>query len=543
MGPGPHAGDWLRRFREMPQDQQQKALETDPNFKNLAPQQQEKLKQRLNWFGSQPPNQQQRILERMETREHLSPDQKRQERELFQHFTALPLERRRAVHEGLRDLTALPAEQRQQMLSSPAYRSRFSDQERQMLGQALQFGTAPNQMKANPDYWRGKAKIDELQVIFYENPEAAVAGLKKGDIDLIGRLQAPQYAATAGDPNIKQVQTAGRRASYLQINLGATTNDNKPVGDGHPALKDPLVRQAIHFAIDKKTLVDQVQNGLAVPADGSIIPPMFKEFFWQAEGAEKVTFDLAKANQILDDAGYKKGADGVRTMPDGKRKLEMRFSIHTETPEEDKVAQFLTGWFKEIGITLTTRKLDFNKFSEETGYTALFDIAISGWSVNPDPEEVLATHLCSRRPTATGEGGGTESFYCDPQYEKLYTEQLKELDRAKRVDLIKQMEQRLYTDAPIIAMYYQSNLEAYRTDRITSITAVPEGVAGEGIMYGASSGYPMFSADVKATAGSAEGAGGSNTGLIIGIVAAVIIVVGGGFLLTRRRKSVADDRE
>ncbi|MEU7003056.1 ABC transporter substrate-binding protein [Nonomuraea sp. NPDC046570] len=400
-------------------------------------------------------------------------------------------------------------------------------------------------LKANPDYWRGKAKIDELQVIFYENPEAAIAGLKKGDIDLMGRMQAPQFEATAGDANITQWNTAGRRASYLQINHGATTSDDKPVGDGHPALKDPKVRTAIHYAIDKKALVDQVQNGLAVPADGSIVPPMYKDFFWQAEGDAKVTFDTAKANQILDDAGYKKGADGVRTMPDGKRKLEMRFSIHSDEPVEDKIGQFLTGWFKEIGITLTTRKLDSNKFTEETGSTALFDIAISGWSVNPDPEEILATHLCSRRPTASGEGGGTESFYCDDQYEKLYQEQLKELDRPKRTELIKQMQQRLYTDAPVIAIYYPNNLEAYRKDRITSITPVPEGKTGEGILYGGVSGLPMYTVDAKATGGSAaSGEGGSNTGLIIGIVAAAVIVVGGGgFLLSRRRKSAADERE
>ncbi|MFI6802313.1 ABC transporter substrate-binding protein [Streptosporangium canum] len=394
-------------------------------------------------------------------------------------------------------------------------------------------------LKANPGYWRGAPKIDELHVLFYENPEAANAGLKKGEIDLIGRLAAPQFEALAGDPNIVQWNTQGRRAVYLQLNHGAQTIDNKPVGDGHPALKDPKVRQAIHYAIDKKALADQVQSGLAVPADGSIVPPMYQEFFWKAEGDDLVTHDIAKANEILDEAGYKKGADGVRTTPDGKRKLEMRFSIHTDTPVEDKIAQFLTGWFKEIGIPLSTRKLDANKFTEETGFTGLFDIAISGWSVNPDPEEVLATHLCSRRPTASGEGGGTESFYCDPEYEKLYQEQLSELDRPKRAEIIKLMQKRLYTDAPVIAIYYPNNLEGYRKDRITSITPIPE---DKGILYGGSGYWPFYSLDaVAAPADSADG--GSGTGLVVGVVVAVVLVGAAGFLLVRRRRSVADERE
>lgn len=391
---------------------------------------------------------------------------------------------------------------------------------------------------ANPDYWRGKAKIDELQMIFYDNPAAAVVGLKKGDIDLIGRLAPPDFQALQGDGNIVQWNTEGRRASYLQINHGATTSDNKPIGDGHPALKDPKVRQAIHTAIDKQKLVDEVQNGLARPADGSIVPPMYKDFFWEATGDEKVTFDVAKANKILDDAGYKKGADGIRTMPDGSRKLQFRFSIHTDTPIEDKLAEYLTGWLKDIGITLTTKRLDSSKFTEETGTTALFDIAISGWSVNPDPEEVLATHLCSRRPTASGEGGGTESFYCDPQFEQLYQQQQKELDRTKRAGIIKQMEERLYTDAPVIALYYPNDLEGYRKDRIASITSIPE---DKGMLYGGSSYWPFYTLEAVSTDGETDS--GSNTGLIVGVAAGVVVLALAGFFLTRRRRGVADERE
>ncbi|MEV6287834.1 ABC transporter substrate-binding protein [Kribbella sp. NPDC051770] len=393
-------------------------------------------------------------------------------------------------------------------------------------------------LKANPEYWRGAPKIDELQVIFYDNPAAAVVGLKKGDIDLLGRLAPPDFEALKGDPNVVQWNNEGRRSSYLQINHGATTSDNKPIGDGHPALKDPKVRQALHYAIDKQKLVDEVQNGLAKPADGSIVPPMYKDFFWQAEGDKKISFDLAKANGILDAAGYKKGADGIRTMPDGSRKLQFRFSIHTDTPIEDKLAEYLTGWFKELGITLTTKRLDSSKFTEETGTTALFDIAISGWSVNPDPEEVLATHLCSRRPTASGEGGGTESFYCDPQFEQLYQQQLKELDRTKRAGIIKQMEERLYTDAPVIALYYPNDLEGYRKDRIASITPIPE---VNGILYGGSGYWPFYTVEAV-TADTAE-EGGTNTGLIVGAGIGVVVLAGVVLLFLRRNGKAADDRE
>jgi peptide/nickel transport system substrate-binding protein len=395
-------------------------------------------------------------------------------------------------------------------------------------------------LEANPNYWRGAPKIDELQMIFYDNPAAAIVGLKKGDIDLIGRLAPPDFESLKGDDNIVQWNTAGRRATYLQINHGATTSDNKPIGDGHPALKDPRVRQALHAAIDKQKLVDEVQNGLAQPADGSIIPPMYKDFFWQASGDQKISYDVAKANKILDDAGYKKGADGIRTMPDGSRKLQFRFSIHTDTPIEDKLAEYLTGWFKELGIQLSTKRLDSSKFTEETGTTALFDIAISGWSVNPDPEEVLATHLCSRRPTASGDGGGTESFYCDPQYEDLYKQQQKELDRPKRAEIIKKMEERLYTDAPVIALYYPNNLEGYRKDRIASVTPIPE---DKGMLYGGSGYWPFYTLQAVTTDAASTDDGGSSAGVIGGVAGGVGVLAIAGFFLMRRRSGAADERE
>jgi len=192
------------------------------------------------------------------------------------------------------------------------------------------------------------------------------------------------------------------------------------------------------------------------------------------------------------------------------------------------------------GITLTTKRLDSSKFTEETGVTALFDIAISGWSVNPDPEEVLGTHLCSRRPTASGQGGGTESFYCDPTYESLYLQQQKELDRGKRAEIIKKMEERLYSDAPVIALYYPNDLEGYRKDRIASITPIPE---DKGLLYGGSGYWPFYTLEAVSKDGETAESGGLGGGVIAGIAAAVVVVLIGGFFVLRRRQGAADERE
>ena len=78
------------------------------------------------------------------------------------------------------------------------------------------------------------------------------------------------------------------------------------------------------------------------------------------------------------------------------------------------------------------------------------------------------------------------------------------------------MQERLYTDAPVIAIYYPNDLEGYRKDRITSITPIPE---DKGILYGGSSDWPSTPwTQWPRPARSAGGGGGSNTGLIAGVV-------------------------
>ena len=139
----PHAGDWLRRYKDLPPEQQRKALENDPQFRRLPPERQQQLRQRLQHFNSLPPLQQERILNRMETWEHLTPEQKEKARGLFQQLQQLPPERRQAVQGAIRELRSTPPEQREQLLNSERYESQFSPQERQLLRGTSQLPLAP----------------------------------------------------------------------------------------------------------------------------------------------------------------------------------------------------------------------------------------------------------------------------------------------------------------------------------------------------------------------------------------------------------------
>lgn len=139
----PHAGDWLRRYKGLPADQQQKALDNDPQFRNLPPGQQQQLRQRLQRFNNLPPQQQDRILNRMETWEHLTPEQKDKARQLFGQLQQLPPGRQAAVRGGIRELRSLPPDQREQLINSDRYKNEFSPQERELLKGTSQLPLAP----------------------------------------------------------------------------------------------------------------------------------------------------------------------------------------------------------------------------------------------------------------------------------------------------------------------------------------------------------------------------------------------------------------
>jgi len=148
-GPGPHAGDWLRRNRNLPYDQQLRQLQSDPTFRSLSPQQQQRLEERLHQFNSMSPEQQDRFLNHVDEYEHMPPGTRQEAQDLYRREQGLPPSRQQAVRNAVRELNSLSPEERQERLSSPEYRSRFTDNEREIIGQALVLGDRPNRARPN----------------------------------------------------------------------------------------------------------------------------------------------------------------------------------------------------------------------------------------------------------------------------------------------------------------------------------------------------------------------------------------------------------
>ncbi|MGW4323151.1 ABC transporter substrate-binding protein [Streptomyces sp. NPDC004684] len=391
-------------------------------------------------------------------------------------------------------------------------------------------------LKANKDFWRGAPKFDELVFRYYKDQDAAVAALRKGEVSFVAgspSLTPAQAASLKGEKDIHVNEGPGRRFYALATNPGAQAKDGTKFGDGDPSLLDERVRHALFMAVDRKTIVDKVFQGHAVEGQG-YIPPRFSSYYWQPSAGQELAYDPAKAGQLLDQAGYKKNADGKRVGKDGKP-LDYRVLCHATDPNDKAVGKYLQEWWGELGIGVTLDCLDN---VTDPWLAGKYDLAFDGWSVNPDPDFVLSIHTCAARPQTPKDTGATDNFICDKTYDQLYAQQLAEYDPAKRADLVKRMESRLYDLGYMNVMAYPNAVEAYRTDQIESITTMP---SAAGNIYG-QDGYWSWWSAVPADSDGSSG-GGTSTGVVIGIVAGVVVLGGLAVLFAVRRRATAEDRE
>lgn len=382
-------------------------------------------------------------------------------------------------------------------------------------------------MVANPNYWGWngeKPPIDKVIFQTFANPDAMVAALQQGELDAIHGFPAGSAATLGDDPNIEVV--AGRQGGFdeIAINGGAVT------GQPHPALLDLEVRRAISFAIDKAAVIEDLWFGLAGPLE--TMSPGADEAKWIPDiPADKAfTYDPARANQILDDAGYlDTDGDGIREMPDGTNPIVLRHAVNTDGDLAGPIGELFTGWMEAIGIGVELASYDQD---------ALFGVIVEGdydtffwgWVPFVDPDPMLSYFTEAELESYN------DANWTDPRFEELYLEQKVELDPQRRIDIVHEMLTILHDAAVYIPMYLGPDLQAYRTDTFEGWVRQPADI-GPVMFSNSSPSYPLLR---PVGSDSAVSSDGTNWLLIGGVV--VVVALAGAVAVTRR-KSSADDRE
>ncbi len=246
--------------------------------------------------------------------------------------------------------------------------------------------------------------------------------------------------------------------------------------------------------------------------------------------AGQYSYDPAKAKQILDDAGYTMGPNGVRVAANGKP-LKFRLAALNEYPMDITAAKKISAYLKDVGIAITLQILDENAFTNANYDNADDDLYIWSWTADIDPGYILSVFTTDQILNSS------DSEYSNPAYDKLYEAQAQAVIPADRERIIDEMQQILYKDSPYSILWYNVLIQAFRTDKWTGYSHVPRGNDGAAFRNMLRTTY----VDLKpVAAASTTTEGGGNTALIAGIVAAVVVVIAilALVLLRRRPKSV-----
>jgi len=404
-------------------------------------------------------------------------------------------------------------------------------------------------MIRNP-YWTGpEPAIDEIFYRIYRNEDALSQALLQGEVDFAYLTTPNVFNSLEGQENIGTMVGSIPSFSEIGLNTGSAYQEAgdgfTPHGDGHPALTDVTVRQAIRMAINSEELVDKVLLGYGSPGDSMVPPVSVPGSRWEPTGDEVLAWDIPAANQLLEDAGYTDtDGDGVREMPPGSlepgRPLEFRYYVRPSDQTSVDASSFISEWLDQIGIRTEVIAVTSGRLGDFVN-GGTYDMFSWGWYPDIDPGAVLSWMKCDQRPPDGSTYGNDDSYYCNPEFDRMYLEQQQALDVNDRWEIVHEMQKIFYEDAAYSVLWYDPYLQAYRTDRFTGYNSQPpqNGDLLEG--WGGVSDVWLTLQPVS----EAEGGGGSSaeargvSPLLWAGIAAVLVI--GAVVLFARRRRVSDE--
>lgn len=320
-------------------------------------------------------------------------------------------------------------------------------------------------LTANKEHFLTPPKVDEVVFQTFENQDALVQAIKTGQVDMVTEMPNTAAESLKTEENVELVVGAPLAPGVTDIIFNQTDPENCPTEEGgicsgHAALRDRNVRLAMAHATDKQQLIDVILLGLGNPGL-TLIPDGLG--VWYNDSLQDYEFDVEKANQILDDAGYADtDGDGVREMPDGSEPLNFRLNWPSDSINAPRMAELLSEMWGAIGISLEPQAVDPDALTAQCCPAFDFDIMIWGWASDPDPSALLYVYTTEAIPS-----GSSETGYSNPAYDELYAQQQIELDFEARKDIVWEMQKIVHDDVVYIIPFYDANVQAYRTDRFT----------------------------------------------------------------------------
>lgn len=308
----------------------------------------------------------------------------------------------------------------------------------------------------NPNWYGDQPIIDSWGVQFFTEDEPKVAALESGEVDMI------MFLPPSGVDPLTSRGFVVNQSPGVEFHDIIFNSNPKPINN--ELVKDPQIRLAMEYGVNRQRLIDTAQLGLASPGS-TIVPPVTGK--WHNSSIDVVPYDLEKAKQILDEAGYTDtDGDGVREV--SGKPIDFVVMSQNGLPGINRVFEILKEDWAKIGIEVTQKPLAYNALweanqapiNDTTGigeYTE-FDMILWDWVPLQDPDFILSVLACNQLSV------WSDTAYCSKEYDQMYDDQGVTVDDKQRKDIVWKMQEQIYNDRPYIAMYYLDSLFAHSPD-------------------------------------------------------------------------------
>jgi ABC-type transport system substrate-binding protein len=302
--------------------------------------------------------------------------------------------------------------------------------------EAQPIGTGPWKLKewahrskvvyeAFPQFFGGKPKVDRLEMPIVPEPATQLAMYQNGELDVV-LVPLGDYARIKADPRLgKEMKIWDRTQSqFLALNPRV-----------YAPFKDVRVRQAFAHAIDKAKVINQVFHGLYIPA-GGMLPPGIPGYDANLKG---LPYDPARAKQLLADAGF----------PGGKGLPPLTMAVNPVTADYRMMAEPIAAMLKDtLGVNVEVQLQEFAAFTAAMNRRDALAAFMTGWSATTlDAAYFHELWLYSKSPL-------NRVNYENPAFDTLIEQANAAPDRAKRVAFIRQADELIAKEVPLIPVMY-----------------------------------------------------------------------------------------
>jgi peptide/nickel transport system substrate-binding protein len=284
-----------------------------------------------------------------------------------------------------------------------------------------------------------------------------VAGIKAGDFDIAFDLDPVELSKVENDPNLQTLVTAGTINERILFNLNDPSDLSKP----HPVLGDRRVRLAFAHAINRKGIIDGLLSGKATIGINDLDSTAYAH-----PSLKPYPFDPNKARQLLEEAGWKVGSDGIR-VKDGKR-LTVTYITIVGNVLRERMQVVIQQFLRDVGFEVKVRNYrNAQLFGGcATGglvATRQFDFYQGSWGVSGTDPDMWEGFMKATIPDCkTNPYGRNSNGFWSPELEELLRTQMVTMDVAKRKKLMYRAQEIIYENAPGVWLFNRPDIVVFK---------------------------------------------------------------------------------